>query len=190
MKKCLTGLICCLFFFAGRGYGQEKSAQPADCAQTFTQNGTCPAELCQLSCDLNQLEEGCVEICKPKDCPLISVEHCPTDHCQVMTGCEGQPICFFKLNEGNSCGELAYAEQDVPCCDGLKRRCGAELFDGSCDMAGKKSMYSVPICIPCGDGLCGQFENRCNCPEDCNKGAPYTGFEFNKIPSMTPASKP
>ena len=69
--------------------------------------------------------------------------------------------------ERAKCGDLAYAGQDVDCCPGLVRRCGVEFFDGSCDMEGKNSIYSLPICVPCGDGVCGNFENRCNCPEDC-----------------------
>ena len=41
------------------------------------------------------------------------------------------------------------------------------FFDGSCDLVGKSSVYAVPICIPCGNGICNQFETHCNCPEDC-----------------------
>lgn len=69
--------------------------------------------------------------------------------------------------EKADCGDVAYAGQDVACCEGLVRRCGIEFLDGTCDMEGQDSVYNLPICIPCGDGLCGQFENRCNCPEDC-----------------------
>jgi hypothetical protein len=36
-------------------------------------------------------------------------------------------------------------------------------------MQGKNTAYHLPICIPCGDGVCTNFENHCNCPEDCKK---------------------
>ena len=92
---------------------------------------------------------------------------CPTDHCQIMISCNGKKICYAQIkSESLKCGGLAYAGQDVSCCEGLVKRCGVEFFEGTCSPYSKNS---IPVCLPCGNGICNEFENRCNCPEDCGK---------------------
>jgi hypothetical protein len=64
-----------------------------------------------------------------------------------------------------------------PCCEGLKR---IELFVESdspealgepgglpagCDIGPYPD--SAKLCASCGNGMCAEHENRCNCPEDC-----------------------
>lgn len=141
------------------------------CRSAFQKDGTCPGDVCALSsCPAGEKDQSCVPQCLPKKCTDIVADKCPTQYCAVMTDCSKQKICQFQMpGENAKCGNLAYAGQDVECCPGLVRRCGINFLDGSCDMEGKNSIYNLPICIPCGDGICGSFENHCNCPEDCPK---------------------
>ena len=140
------------------------------CSAQFNGNGACPAEICELHCLDGQDQDDCEKNCVPKACTEISVEQCPSEFCAVMVNCSQEKICHYKMpGEAPSCGNLAYEGQDVECCEGLVRRCGVEFIDGTCDMEGKESMYNLPICIPCGDGICTNFENPCNCPEDCEQ---------------------
>lgn len=162
--------------------GQQEGPVPADCAAYYEKNGTCPNDVCVFDCLQGVIFEGCKKWCEPKPCFEIEAENCPEDFCQVVTGCEGKDVCF-PLNDyvPPKCGGLAYSGADVECCPGLVKRCGIEFFDGSCDMVGKYSMDSIPMCIPCGNGVCNQFENACNCPEDCHKefatDIEYKGFK-------------
>ena len=136
------------------------------CTKAFQKSGKCPEATCMMGCPQGQ--ECSRPVCAPQKCPQISAADCPTEFCAIMTDCSDQKICHYKMvGEPPKCGNLAYAGQDVDCCPGFVRRCGVEFLDGSCEMVGKNSIYNIPICIPCGDGICGQFESRCNCPEDC-----------------------
>lgn len=138
------------------------------CEESFSTQGQCPADICRLDCLGGKKEEACPQVCSPRPCPAIAAEACPKKYCTLMTDCSKEKICHYQMfGERAPCGDLAYAGQDVACCEGLVRRCGVEFFDGSCDMEGENSVYALPICIPCGDSICGNFENRCNCPEDC-----------------------
>ena len=104
-----------------------------------------------------------------KSCLEFSAEDCPEKFCRIMVGCSGKEMCYFpRQYDPPECGGLSYDGQEAECCEGFVKKCGIEFFDGSCDMEeGYKSYEGVPICLPCGNGICNQFENRCNCPEDC-----------------------
>ncbi len=103
-----------------------------------------------------------------KACEEISAKDCPTDRCELLKACDGKKICYNKISdEVLSCGGMGYRGQKVACCEGLSLRCGVEYFDGTCDNWGRNSIYAIPVCIPCGNDVCEQFENACNCPEDC-----------------------
>ncbi|HNV24082.1 MAG TPA: hypothetical protein PKH98_04255, partial [Candidatus Omnitrophota bacterium] len=146
------------------------------CKNYYAEHQECPEDICLLACRSGHYRD-CFFECIPKECYMIDVEHCPLVYCQILKGCEKQNVCYQKIDEKQfDCGGLAYAGQDLKCCPGLVKRCGIEFFDGSCDIEGKFSSQSVPICLPCGDGVCHQFENRCNCPEDCGQ------FERKDIP--------
>jgi len=141
-----------------------------NCAEQFKYNNHCPEELCKMGClsDINY--EDCEISCLPKSCLDMSAELCPLNRCQVLLGCDGKDVCYFTMSaEEPQCGELGYVG-GADCCDGYQKRCGVEFFDKSCDMAAKYSIYGVPICLPCGNDICNQFENECNCPEDCKQG--------------------
>jgi hypothetical protein len=66
--------------------------------------------------------------------------------------------------------EVAYG---LNCCSGLDRLDLVDSTDGAsrypglpsgCDFSGP---VSLKLCARCGDGTCGDGENRCNCPKDC-----------------------
>ena len=153
---------------AANSYARENLA--GYCLDTYQKTGTCPKDVCSYLCPGGKFYNGCELLCQPKVCLQLSADDCPTDTCQIVVGCTGEKICYNKLKEATQkCGGLSFPGQDVPCCEGFVKRCGVEFFDGTCDMIGKHSRNSIPICLPCGNGICNQFENRCNCPEDCGK---------------------
>jgi hypothetical protein len=165
------GIAVCLLREA---YPLQAAQEPQDlasfCGESYQNTQNCPTSLCDLTCQALKEGEPCKNICLPKPCTKIDVKDCPEQFCAVMTDCSNKEICHFKMAGGApKCGDIAYAGQDVECCPGLVRRCGVEFIDGNCDMEGKNSIYNLPICLPCGNGICNQFENRCNCPEDCGK---------------------
>lgn len=142
----------------------------AVCNDEFRDNRDCPNDICHLACEGGIDYDGCDLICTPRDCVELDSSFCPKDTCDLLKGCDGVNVCYYKSErQPGSCGDIAYAGDDVACCEGFEKRCGIEFFDGTCDMSGEGSIYGVPICIPCGDGICNQFENRCNCPEDCKQ---------------------
>ncbi len=138
------------------------------CAETYVNEATCPKDFCRLFCAEGDSAEKCTLTCEPRPCVELTADHCPTDTCQLLDGCiENAKHCYPKLaEEPATCGDLAYTG-NLECCSGFIKRCGVEFFDGSCDMKAEFSIEGVPACIPCGNGICNQFENRCNCPEDC-----------------------
>lgn len=182
MHKILPFICAAIVAFLPNAFAQEEE-EPilANCQSYFEKTGICPKDVCNKGCLEGINFEGCKTGCEPKPCFEIDAQFCPEDTCQIIQGCEGKDVCF-PLNEFSApkCGGLAYAGADVECCSGLVKRCGIEFFDGSCDLVGKYSMYSIPICVPCGNGVCNQFENACNCPEDCHKefakDLEYKGF--------------
>jgi hypothetical protein len=125
-------------------------------------------------------------------CDEIPVDQCPEEICDRLINCRGETICHFKMIDPPACGNLSYAGQDVPCCPDLVRRCGVAFFDMTCDMYGDHSEYNLPICIPCGDGVCGNFENICNCPEDCHPDGnqEYQGQKFDEEAAAEPEPEP
>ncbi len=57
--------------------------------------------------------------------------------------------------------------QDI-CCKELK---GLSTFgvneNGECELLVKDSPFPSLTCPPCGNNICDEWENGCNCPEDC-----------------------
>ncbi len=141
------------------------------CAGAYQKGSGCPPAACQLQCADGSKTPECAMACVPRECKTISVDSCPKDFCSIVVDCSEQKNCLPKIPEDQvpECGPLAYSAQDVNCCKGLVKRCGFDYLDGKCNMQGKGTVYRFPICIPCGDGVCTNFENHCNCPEDCKK---------------------
>ena len=157
------------FFLSAAGFGQTEEQQVLDCEKVFKESGFCPENFCnrEVKCVPETEQISCTIACNPKECVTIKAKDCPLKRCIVLSGCTGEDVCYPPLEEnGLECGELAYIGEKE-CCEGLVKRCGVEFLDESCDMVGEYSIYNAPFCIPCGNGICNQFENRCNCPEDC-----------------------
>lgn len=164
-------LIVIAVIMPWQGLGAQHEEDFASfCSEGFKAKGECPKDICETKCEILKQGEPCQNLCLPKPCPEIGRKECPEKFCTVMENCSKEKICHYQMTgEPARCGDLSYAGQDVECCQGLIRRCGVEFLDGTCDMEGKNSVDNLPICIPCGNGICNQFENRCNCPEDCGK---------------------
>ena len=157
-----------LFHSIGLAQEAEQNITFLDyCREVFQETKICPDEKCQLYC-ADSSDSTCQDECVPKECFKIKAKDCPKEYCQLVMGCDEKEVCFGKIqNEPEECGSLAYFG-NRECCEGLVKKCGMEFLDGTCDMKSKNSIYSVPICIACGNGICNQFENNCNCPEDCS----------------------
>lgn len=169
-QRILSLLVAVLISFAGEGFANAQTF--ADyCTGAYAKGAGCPPASCQLQCADGSKAPECPLACVPRDCQTISADSCPRQFCSIIENCSKQKICMAKIPEGlvPDCGALAYNGQDVECCKGMVKRCGFDYLDGKCNMEGKNSQYALPICIPCGDGVCTNFENHCNCPEDCKK---------------------
>lgn len=166
----ITGVLvaCAAIWIPGTHAAGKKTFQEF-CAQKYQETGKCPEDVCWEKTVVGADEKDQV-LCLPRECPDIAAAACPQEYCTIMENCSNEKICHYQMEgERAQCGDLAYEGQDVECCPGLIRRCGIEFLDGTCDMEGRGSIYSLPICIPCGDGFCTNFESRCNCPEDCGE---------------------
>ncbi len=145
-----------------------RSALDQYCDKKFKETNVCREELCQTRCYGGLDYPGCDIECYGKDCAAIVVNQCPSPTCQIVKGCDGRKRCLpDDYAEGDTCGVLGYVGDKLECCEGLVKKCGIPLFDGSCDEAPERSIYAAPMCLPCGNGKCDVLENRCNCPEDC-----------------------
>jgi len=70
------------------------------------------------------------------------------------------------IENGEKCGPCGCKE----CCSGLTSAEGLTPFNGGDE--GIICEYIGPVwytCINCGDGICGEGENWCRCPEDCKE---------------------
>lgn len=154
---------------AGPVVGDEEFAR--FCQTHYAAESVCPPAMCEMKCDDGPSQEGCLMVCAPVPCDKIPAASCPLQYCRVVEDCAKDKFCLPKTDPNTvpDCGDIAYTGQDVECCKGLVKRCGFDYFDGTCNMTGKNSEYSMPVCIPCGDGKCTNFENHCNCPEDCKR---------------------
>ena len=162
-------VVCVVVLFACSSGAEVSQYLEGYCADKFEFDGVCDEKVCAKRCLGDLIYDGCLEECAAKTCVELDVRNCPNDACQLLESCAGTQTCYFKIeDEGLVCGTLAYAGDSVECCDGFVKRCGSGNFDGRCDMEGVGSMRCVPLCIPCGDGICGALENKCNCPEDCS----------------------
>ncbi|WP_338873226.1 hypothetical protein [Myxococcus stipitatus] len=103
-------------------------------------------------------------------CEGLSLERCgkyPQD-CEVGVYCDGVRFCRSqpRFPSPETCAGEGILGANVACCSGLVARCGIpEGGRGTCNP--QQGDESEPVCIRCGDGMCGPFEQACNCPEDC-----------------------
>ena len=136
----------------------------ADFARDVHPWTTCDSQLWTIECCPGGPECAACQV--PQRCDAISADCCPNDRCQLLTDCSGNRVCYNRFaGTPPACGAVGYYGQDVACCAGLVKRCGAPRSDGTCDTTA--GYNHLPQCLPCGDGQCDFFENSCNCPEDC-----------------------
>ena len=107
-------------------------------------------------------------------CEGLPVERCGEypEECHVAVYCDGESACTSWRNHPRDlqCGKEGYAGGSVACCPGLVGRCGqVDGRDKTCD--DQRDTDKRPLCLACGDGVCGSLEQRCNCPEDCQPTA-------------------
>ncbi len=141
------------------------------CRSAYQQNKICPSDTCLLQCADGTQTPECNLSCTPRECVTFSQESCPKQFCALVVDCSVQNNCVAKTppEQIPECTTLGNHPQEAECCKGLIKRCGFDYLDGKCNMQGKNTPYKFPVCIPCGDGVCTNFENHCNCPEDCKK---------------------
>jgi len=79
-------------------------------------------------------------------------------------------LCFTYGGSAGRCLEEGeeFDAKDIcaGCCAGLSKVHPGSLADGGTECQ-STAPPSVFICVRCGDGVCGDFENRCSCPADC-----------------------
>ena len=79
--------------------------------------------------------------------------NCEFDPCPEST----EPIC---RTDNYPC-----TIKQIPCCEGfIEGPMSVEDGAGGCMESNCGTIY-----LPCGDGICAESENWCNCPEDCEE---------------------
>ncbi|MBI2629801.1 hypothetical protein HYW76_01745 [Candidatus Pacearchaeota archaeon] len=89
-------------------------------------------------------------------------------------------VYFYSGNNSANCGKIGeqvssiYEEYPEKCCEGLTS--WASGMDTSVSIGSKCYETSllagspVDTCINCGNGVCEETENACNCVQDCKNG--------------------
>jgi len=77
------------------------------------------------------------------------------------------PDCVKAGGEIRSSLVAGEKEKNQVCCLGLKLLAKYNIENDIC-LAGANS----EVCVNCPDGICGEGEDYCNCPEDCEKIVP------------------
>lgn len=84
--------------------------------------------------------------------------------------------CSDCVKEGESNGGGISPSSDTrKCCGGLTSVYSGLLYNNNTGKCEDSFTDGPNICIKCGDGICRDKENICNCPQDCNKTLPGTG---------------
>jgi hypothetical protein len=99
------------------------------------------------------------------------------------TGCwSGNFSCNFPCKE-LPCKQVGESSFISPCCDGLRAISPTIIFTDTCNFNNMTGWTS--ICSDCGNGVCENWESKCNCPEDCsNKEVKINFLFYLLIPSI------
>ena len=138
------------------GCGQLECENACDCYEQFGSEFSEPCEMLCPTCDNYWACEKntCIETCGSVP-PEIA--KCFDDCVPEGEGYMGEEeLCCPGLVAVADCEEVS-----LPCVDPD----GLDCEDYSCDCP--KCLCFV--CTICGNGVCGDGENKCNCPEDCIK---------------------
>ncbi|MFH1561360.1 MAG: hypothetical protein ABID04_02140 [Patescibacteria group bacterium] len=65
-------------------------------------------------------------------------------------------------------GEILDYDQEKSCCPSLSLKWNYQLTQDKQCLPIEDNLKHQRICLKCPDGICGQGENGCNCPQDCN----------------------
>ena len=86
---CLWCVLLCCFGFL---FVEQSSADNAqECARIFNEEGDCPKDFCNITCEGGQIFDGCQVMCLPKSCTEITdIEFCPEEDCQILLACNGK----------------------------------------------------------------------------------------------------
>jgi len=69
------------------------------------------------------------------------------------------------VQSGKSADEYSFGKYIGPkkCCEGLEKIPAKDYEDGKCYV-----LFDVgTVCSECGNDICEEWENPCNCPKDC-----------------------
>ena len=106
---------------------------------------------------------------------LIFFDNCSDLNCTPMKNWARRGYCMCEdvsnivincTQAGQSPDEYSFGKyiRSVPdCCEGLKKINVKEYKEGNCFSL----TDSGSICSDCGNNNCEEWENPCNCPEDC-----------------------
>jgi hypothetical protein len=95
----------------------------------------------------------------------------------TLDGCSGRERAPAQQHDETPCigaGQTYDARFGIKCCAGLQSleliipvdsQDGSARPSGDCDVGPYPE--SAKLCSSCGDGVCSELENRCNCTEDC-----------------------
>jgi len=100
------------------------------------------------------------------DCPKKM--KCENNIC-IDVGClEADRVADFPAVPAR---DLLNDHEATECCEGLMRigLATRDAFDEDCTFNPRKMGVgnSGHACTDCGNGVCGKWENKCTCPEDC-----------------------
>ncbi|MBM4354867.1 MAG: formylglycine-generating enzyme family protein [Deltaproteobacteria bacterium] len=168
---------CCQSFQLQCGLWDDGCGNPMDCgacSKALTcvdgvclcipdcKDKVCGGNGCEGSCGTCPEGKSCVDgkcVCIPLSCAEAKVEcGVAPDGCGAFMDCGGCPIVNFSCFNGMC--------MCVPTCAG--KECGDNGCAGTCGTCKQGYACSNGMCgLVCGDGLCIEPENRCNCPLDC-----------------------
>lgn len=143
----------------------------SDCIETQADCCNCSRGGIQVGINNNfyedwekELSEKCVKAeCSEIDLCLSGKLYCDEMLCKFVVEpkeCKSEGTVFAET-----------LESPAVCCRDLKKNFPrTEFVNGEC-----LEISEEAICINCGDGICGDGENICNCPEDCQGENNQTG---------------
>jgi len=136
----------------------KQIALASECGERLKDTYICNEDTGTWWIDLDIEKEGCNPAC------VINVV---TKEAVINWRCMGVLTC---AKEGEQFSQV-YEDYPEHCCEGLKEWHSG--FDTSISIAdecyetGLPAGFPVGTCINCGNEICEDIENPCNCPEDC-----------------------
>jgi len=137
-------------------YSEPKCLQPSiSCEKIYI----CNEDTGTYWIDLDIEKEGCNPAC------VINVE---TKEAEINWRCTG--VLLSCASEGEAFSSV-YEDYPDHCCEGLTEwHSGMDTsisIADECYQTGRLAGSPVGTCINCGNGICEDIENPCNCPDDC-----------------------